>query len=73
VSRTTRLAELEAANARLREALAVHHDAAGVRAVFADCHALISTALTAVEIGAYPGPAWRTRAGEMKALLARLS
>ena len=41
----------------------------GVAAVLTECDDLLSTALRAVEIGAYPGPDWRRRAKEMRALL----
>ena len=41
----------------------------GVAAVLTECDDLLSTALRAVEIGAYPGPAWRARAKGMRELL----
>ena len=41
----------------------------GIAAVLTECDDLLSTALRAVEIGAYPGPDWRRRAKEMRELL----
>ena len=37
-----------------------------------DCDDLITTALRAVEIGAFPGPAWRERAAAMRVLIAEV-
>ena len=44
-------------------------DDAGYRALLADCRDTISLALRAVEIGAYPGPAWRQRAKDLVAII----
>ena len=41
----------------------------GMRAVLADCRARLSLALSAVELGAYPGPEWRAGTAQLIALL----
>ena len=40
-------------------------EAVGLHALLRDAADLVSLALRAVEIGAFPGPAWRERAGEL--------
>jgi hypothetical protein len=45
----------------------------GVRALFLDCRASIDLALKAVELGAYPGPAWRKSAAETLKLIDRVT
>lgn len=41
----------------------------GYLAVLQDCDDLLATALKAAEIGAFPGPAWRARASDMRTLI----
>lgn len=60
---------LRAENSDLREALDAVSSDPGMRAVLADCRARLSLALSAVELGAYPGPEWRAGTAQLIALL----
>ena len=60
---------LRAENAALRETVT----AAGIAALLADCRDRLSLALTCVQIGAYPGPAWREGAAQLVALIDRVT
>lgn len=63
---------LMAENVNLREAIALTASATGTAAVLADCRERLSLALKCVEIGAYPGPAWREGAAQLVELIDRV-
>ena len=44
-------------------------DEPGYRALLTDVKSTLATAITAAEIGAFPGPAWRQRAKDLIAII----